>query len=285
MESSIDLACSSALGVLMVALPVSRSVAVARAHHAGRPVDWRVLGPSSRWIRVAMWALEPVAVLVAAAGISANAVTAFSLGVGAVAGLLVAGGHFGAASAALLVASLGDAIDGLVARRTGSATVGGAVFDASADRYQEALFLGGLAFFFREDPTLLALVLAALVGSFMVSYGSAKAEALGVPVPYGIMRRTERAVSFILGCALTPPAIALGQRMGWPSLAEHAPILVATAAVAVLANSSAVRRLTLVAAARSPQPPKRAPSARASQVSSGPTDCILHADGAAKSRV
>ena len=57
-------------------------------------------------------------------------------------------------------------------------SVGGALLDASGDRYQEFFFLGGLAMFFRGSPPALMATLAALAGSFMVSYSSAKAEAL-----------------------------------------------------------------------------------------------------------
>ncbi len=79
-----------------------------------------------------------------------------------------------------MLASLGDAVDGLIARATQTVSPGGALFDASVDRYEEFFILGGIAYFFRSSGLLLATTLLAFLGSFMVSYGSAKAEALGV---------------------------------------------------------------------------------------------------------
>jgi CDP-diacylglycerol---glycerol-3-phosphate 3-phosphatidyltransferase len=146
-----------------------------------------------------------------------------------------------------VAASLGDALDGLVARRTGSASVAGALLDASIDRYEEFFFLGGIAVYFHDSTWALLLTLFALSGSFMVSYGSAKAEALGVPVPAGAMRRTERAVCLCLGVALTPVLLWAAPGSSLPPWAMHAPLFAALAVVAVVANISAVRRLRFLA--------------------------------------
>lgn len=182
--------------------------------------------------------LAETADLLASAGISATAVTLARLGLAAVGGVLLGFGAFSWAAAFMVCASLGDAIDGLVARRTHTASPGGALLDASVDRYEEFLFLGGIAVHFRESALALALALGALAGSFMVSYGSAKAEAAGLPVPPGVMRRPERAICLCLGVSLS--AIA------WVG---PAPIFVALGVLAVVANVSAVARLRRVARA------------------------------------
>jgi len=158
----------------------------------------------------------------------------------------VARGQFGLAAVALGIASIGDAIDGDLARASGTVSPKGAIFDASADRYQEFFFLLGLAFFFRGDVVSLGLVLAALVGSFMVSYGSAKAEALRVPVPGSAMRRAERAACFVLGTAFVA---VLAELVRWnvaPSWLTYTPILSALALVGVVSNVSAIYRLRTI---------------------------------------
>jgi CDP-diacylglycerol--glycerol-3-phosphate 3-phosphatidyltransferase len=191
--------------------------------------------------------LDHVARGLIALGVTANAITLASVFLAAVGGTLLCFGQFGWAAAIMVTASLGDALDGLVARRTGSASVAGALLDASVDRYEEFFFLGGLAVYFHDSTWALLLTLFALAGSFMVSYGSAKAEALGVPVPAGAMRRTERAVCLCLGVALTPvfPRVVPGATL--PPWAAHAPLFVALGLVAVVANISAVRRLRFLA--------------------------------------
>ncbi len=197
---------------------------------------------------VALEGLSEAAGLLAEAGISANAVTLARLALAAGGGVLLACGAFWWAAAAMMCASLGDAIDGPVARCTGTASPGGALLDAAVDRYEEFFFLGGLAIHFRENNVALGCALTAIAGSFMVSYGSAKAEAAGVPVPPGVMRRPERAICLCLGVSLSAIATELA-RGSAPIWIGHAPIFVSLAVIAVIANVSAVARLRHVARA------------------------------------
>ena len=98
---------------------------------------------------------------------------------------------------------LGDILDGQVARMTNTGSDRGELLDAAVDRYTEFAFLGGLLLFYRTEVSLMVLTLAALVASFMISYTSAKAEALHVNPPRGLMRRHERAIYLITGAGLT----------------------------------------------------------------------------------
>jgi len=257
-EASLDLACS--FTVLLFAAMVAVAFAFAAITHARRAA----LEAQHRSItlpRIASimthWALDPLVRALIAADVSANTITGASLVAGLVAGLALAAGHFGVAAALLVAASLGDALDGLVARGGHSESPAGALFDASVDRYGEFFSLGGLAIYFRESGPLLALVLSALMGSFMVSYGSAKAEALRVPVPPGAMRRAERAT-------LVPIAGAISTACDAPTWLEYAPLVLALVLIGGAANVSAVRRIRAIAARVSPA--ADAAVARASRV-------------------
>jgi CDP-diacylglycerol--glycerol-3-phosphate 3-phosphatidyltransferase len=198
--------------------------------------------------------LDSVAAGLVALGVTANAITLASLGLAAVAAVLLAEGQLGWAAPAIGAASLGDALDGLVARRTGTASTGGALLDASVDRYEEALLLGGLAVLLRGSIPALLLTLAALTASFMVSYGSAKAEGLGRPVPPGVMRRAERAMLLFAGVAATPPFASFVRSHApdaldtWQHLPERTPLLAALAIIAVVGNVSAALRLRRLSA-------------------------------------
>lgn len=196
-------------------------------------------------------ALRPVVRAFVGAGISANAITGASLVAGAVAGVALALGHFGVGAVAVLAASLGDALDGLVARATRTASAGGALFDSSVDRYEEFLVLAGLAIWFRSNAVVLVLALLALLASFMVSYGSAKAEALHVPVPGGVMRRAHRAVCVGAGVTLVPLAVAGVHRLALPPVLADLPVSLSLGIVALTGNVSAVRRLRSIAASAS----------------------------------
>jgi CDP-diacylglycerol--glycerol-3-phosphate 3-phosphatidyltransferase len=198
-------------------------------------------------VRVALGELERLAAVFVRLGITANAVTLSSLVLATIGGVLLCLGLLGLACPVMVIASLGDAIDGLIARRTRSASVGGALLDASVDRYEEFLFLGGLAVYVRASAAALLVVLCALAGSFMVSYGSAKAEALGVAVPPGAMRRAERAICLCLGVGATPVFGWLAAAGAVPGWAARAPLSAALGIIAIVANVSAVRRLRVLA--------------------------------------
>ncbi|MGD0673849.1 MAG: CDP-alcohol phosphatidyltransferase family protein [Polyangiaceae bacterium] len=210
----------------------------------GRP---SLLLPSAA-CSLTLGALDRLARVLVMRGVSANLITSWSIAMALISGLLVSIGQFGWATAALTVASLGDALDGLVARRAHSASVGGALLDAAGDRYQEFFFLGGVAVYLRGSAAALVVSLLAIAGSFMVSYASAKAESFRVPVPRGLMRRPERAVCLCLGtlvASLWPSSSGLPAPMATGGL----PLLVAVATVAVAANASALRRLRAIARA------------------------------------
>jgi CDP-diacylglycerol--glycerol-3-phosphate 3-phosphatidyltransferase len=220
--------------------------------------------PSDPARALANRALIPVARILVAAGISANAVTALALALSLVSAVMLALGRFDVAGPLIVLASVGDALDGIVARVGATASARGALFDSAADRYQELFILSALAVHLRASVPALALVLAALLASFMVSYGSAKAEAFRVPVPDGSMRRFERALCICAGVLLVPLAarfVHAGALHPW--LAE-APILVALAVVAVVGNVSAALRLRVIAASIGPR------SASASSESTAP---------------
>jgi CDP-diacylglycerol---glycerol-3-phosphate 3-phosphatidyltransferase len=234
-----------------VRLAVSGPARFARVDAAGSSP---LLG--KRVMQMGYWGLQPLARACIRAGLSADRITALSLGLGAAAGVALALGHLGIGGALATVSSLGDALDGLVARATGAATRRGALFDAAVDRYAEFFFLGGLALHHHDDRARLALVLLAILGSFMVSYGSAKAEAFGVQAPRGAMRRAERAAPLCGGALLSPLAGALADHAALGPWLAEAPMLGALAIVGAVSNVSAVRRLGAVgrAAAAAPAP-------------------------------
>ncbi len=195
-------------------------------------------------LRMGYWGLQPVARACTLLGLTADAITESALVLAAAAGVALSLGHLGLGGALATVASLGDALDGLVARATKTETRRGAVFDAAADRYGEFFIVGGLALHFHESLLALALALVALIGSFMVSYGSAKAEAAGMTPPRGAMRRAERAACLCVGALLSPIVGAMAPAsVPWLTAA---PPLAALALVGVIANVSAVRRLGAV---------------------------------------
>jgi phosphatidylglycerophosphate synthase len=174
------------------------------------------------------------------AGLSADAVSWLSLGLGLAAGGLVAVGWLGCAAWALALSGLCDGLDGAVARRQGTSSPAGAVLDSVLDRYVEFFFLAGLVVYFAGAPWRQLAVVTALFGGFMVTYSTAKAEALRLTPPRGWMKRPERLVWLIAGAALA----AAGRLAGLPG---DYSMLGSVVIIAVFANLSAIRRLSALA--------------------------------------
>ncbi|MFM8312960.1 MAG: CDP-alcohol phosphatidyltransferase family protein [Deltaproteobacteria bacterium] len=194
-------------------------------------------------MEVGYWALQPVAKLLVFLHVTPNQISWASLVFGGLAGTALAYGYFGFAALFACYSAFMDCLDGMVARMTEVASDAGEVLDAAVDRYVEFFFLAGLVIYYREMPVLQMVALAALAGSFMISYSTAKAEALHIPPPPGIMRRPERAFYLTLGAAFsTFPIHWLDAYFNFPKPVGY-PMLLATLAVAVLSNISAIDRL------------------------------------------
>lgn len=195
------------------------------------------------------WILQPVVRLLVFLGITPNKVSWASLGLGLLSGACLSVGHFGFAAIFAALSGLLDSVDGMVARVSGVASDAGEVLDAAIDRYVEFFFFAGLIIYYREIPVLQVLALLALLASFMVSYSTAKAEALNIVPPRGSMRRPERAVYLTLGAALSAITIAWLESQREFSIAIGYPMAIALGLVAVVGNVSSIDRLWSVAKA------------------------------------
>jgi CDP-diacylglycerol--glycerol-3-phosphate 3-phosphatidyltransferase len=74
------------------------------------------------------------------------------------------------------------------------------VLDSSLDRYADGIIFGALAYSFalRDEFLLLLLAMAALNGSFVVSYVRARAGEAGLTVKVGWFSRLERVVVLLV---------------------------------------------------------------------------------------
>src|SRR3954447_11589939 len=176
------------LPVLVVPVYLGRALLRGRARHARTDADGGSVFLHKAAMEMGYWALGPIVDLLVALGVTPNAITLFSLVPGLGAGIAAGFGWFGLACLLATTASLCDILDGLVARKQGVASGGGEVIDAAVDRYVEAFFLCGLTIYYRSHWIVMLLTLGALLGSLIVSYTTAKFEAMGVAPPRGSMR-------------------------------------------------------------------------------------------------
>ncbi len=116
------------------------------------------------------------------------------------AGLVVARLFF-LAGVAFIVGSIMDTLDGRYSRMSGKGTQFGAFLDSTLDRLEEGIVLTAVAAYFaaRHNEVAVAAVVAAVLGSLMVSYTRARAEALGVACTVGLATRPVRVVILSIG--------------------------------------------------------------------------------------
>jgi CDP-diacylglycerol---glycerol-3-phosphate 3-phosphatidyltransferase len=138
--------------------------------------------------------------------ISPNVLTVIGVSINVCSGLLFGLGHFFWAGVVLLVANVFDMLDGQVARLSGRVTRFGGFLDSSLDRLSDMVVFVGLMVFYAFHSTLnVFLAGAAMMGSVLVSYTSARAESLIPKCDVGFLRRPERVVLLIIGALSTHP--------------------------------------------------------------------------------
>ena len=133
-----------------------------------------------------------------------------------------------------VVGSILDILDGALARAGGKTTPFGSFLDSTTDRVGEGAMLGAIALVFARhgNEVALAAAIAAVAGSFLVSYTRAKAEALGLRGDVGFGSRAERVVAITAGLVLAP----------WGLLPWAIYLLTATAWLTVLQRILYVRK-------------------------------------------
>lgn len=110
------------------------------------------------------------------------------------------------AAAVFVAGSLLDILDGALARAGGKTTPFGAYLDSTTDRISEGFMLTALAYLLARGhhPIFVVVAMAAMAGSFLVSYTRAKAESLGLRGDVGIGSRAERVVVITGALVLAP---------------------------------------------------------------------------------
>ena len=144
----------------------------------------------------------------AAAGVPPNILTTIGVTINVGCGVLFGLGEFFWAGVVLIIANVFDMLDGNVARQTGTVTRFGGFLDSTLDRLSDmVVFVGIMVFYAGNTPqhSLLNVTLAgvAMMASVLVSYTTARSEALGVKANVGFLQRPERIVLLIIGALST----------------------------------------------------------------------------------
>ena len=130
-----------------------------------------------------------------------NAISMTGLVLNLVAAGLVVADYFFLGGLAFILGSVMDTLDGRYSRMSGKGTPFGAFLDSTLDRIEEGVVLAAVATYFAEvgDEVAVAAVVVTVLGSLMVSYTRARAEALGVECKVGLATRPVRVVILSAG--------------------------------------------------------------------------------------
>lgn len=153
-----------------------------------------------------------VGLVLARTNLSPNAFTIIGFVFNIIVALVIASGNLVLGGVLALLAGGFDLLDGAVARATNQVTRFGGFLDSTLDRYSEAaVYLGLLVYLLRFEPnqTAIFLVFATLLGSLMVSYTRARAEAADLRADVGFVPRAERVILLALFLVLQKPVWAL----------------------------------------------------------------------------
>ena len=202
--------------------------------------DWKTK-PTDRfilkWIKMNLSArITPK--LVAVQRLRPWMITLFSTSVGVFAGVVFAAGLGWIAAFLAAFAQVMDGVDGQFARLTGMQSKGGAFLDSVLDRYFDSALTIGMVVYLIRLPVgfslwlLLVIAFLALTGGGLISYTTARAESLGIPMGKPTLASKGTRTSVIVLC-------------GWGSLFWPLAPLLALVYLAVHPNIVVIRRIFL----------------------------------------
>ena len=149
--------------------------------------------------------LDPVGVALSRIGITANALTATGIVIASVGAIFIGQGRLFLGFVFLILTGLPDALDGAVAKASGTSSIRGAFLDSVSDRVTDILLFCGIAWYLasNEPGRIMMLPVAVMGAAMLISYQRAKAESLGFDAKGGIMERAERFIVMALGLLIS----------------------------------------------------------------------------------
>ncbi len=147
-----------------------------------------------------------------------------------IAAALILNHDFVLAGIAFILGSLCDMFDGRYSRMSGKGTPFGAFLDSTLDRIEEGVVLAAVAWWFAEqgDEVAVGATVLTVVGSYMVSYTRARAEALGVECKVGIASRAVRVVILSAGLVFAAEELIPGFDLLEPAIYGMAALTIFT---------------------------------------------------------
>jgi CDP-diacylglycerol--glycerol-3-phosphate 3-phosphatidyltransferase len=172
-----------------------------------------------------------------------NAISIVGLVGNLAAAVLIWQGLYTLGGFAFIVGSVMDTLDGRYARVSCKGTLFGAFLDSTLDRVEEGIVLTAIAYRFAESDHEFAAAMCVVVvlGSLMVSYTRARAEALGVECKVGLATRPVRVVILSVGLVFAKGAGVFDVELLAPAIYAMAGLTALTVVQRVLHVRNALR--------------------------------------------
>ena len=186
-----------------------------------------------------------------------------------VAAFLVTQRLFFLAGVAFVLGSVMDTLDGRYSRMSGKGTLFGAFLDSTLDRIEEGIVLAAVAGYFaaQGEDFAAAMCVVAVLGSLMVSYTRARAEALGVECKVGVATRPVRVVILSIGLIFAKGA-------GIADFELLAPAVYVIAALTIFTTFQRVWHVRNELSGETPRRPGRRRGRRRRAVTSEAAGCV-----------
>ena len=148
---------------------------------------------------------DPIGVFLSRIGVTANSLTASGIVIAGIGSIFIGQGRLFLGFIFLILTGLPDALDGAVAKASGTSSVRGAFLDSVSDRVTDILLFCGIAWYLasNEPGRIMMLPVAVMGAAMLISYQRAKAESLGFNAKGGIMERAERFIVLALGLLIS----------------------------------------------------------------------------------
>lgn len=148
--------------------------------------------------------LEPVGEGLRGIGVTADVVTITGIAMATAAAVVIASGNLAVGLLLMILTGVPDALDGAVAKASGTSSLRGAYLDSVSDRLTDILLFGGVAWYLsaNHDGQIHMLPVGVMGVALMISYQRAKAESLGFDAKGGLMERAERFIALGIGLFL-----------------------------------------------------------------------------------
>jgi CDP-diacylglycerol---glycerol-3-phosphate 3-phosphatidyltransferase len=187
-----------------------------------------------------------------------NAISVAGLVGNLAAAVLIWQGLYFLGGLAFILGSVMDTLDGRYARASGKGTLFGAFLDSTLDRVEEGLVLTAVAYRFAlaGDEFAAAMCVVVVLGSLMVSYARARAEALGVECKVGLATRPVRVVILSIGLVFAKGAGIIDADLLAPAIYAMAALTAFTVVQRVwhVRNELKRRAAEAASASRAPGP-------------------------------